>query len=120
MYRRRRSGVKKGQTTAFLGKIANVEDESPFPEVVEVELTDVLDLHTIPPRDVRRVVEAYLLEAQRRGWRSVRLIHGRGIGAQRENVRQILSLSPFVADFTDAPPSGGGWGATVAHLKVLS
>ena len=97
-----------------------MEDESPFSEVVEIELTDVLDLHTIPPRDVRRVVAAYLLEAQRRGWRSVRLIHGRGIGIQRENVRSILAQTPFVAAFTDAPPSGGGWGATVAHLKVLS
>ena len=92
-------------------------DDSPFPDVVEIELTDVLDLHTIPPRDVRRVVEAYLLEAQKRGWRSVRLIHGRGVGVQRANVRSILERAPFVVGFTDAPPSGGGWGATVAHLK---
>jgi dsDNA-specific endonuclease/ATPase MutS2 len=92
--------------------------DSPFPEVVEVELTDVLDLHTIPPRDVRRVVEAYLREAQRRGWRSVRLIHGKGVGVQREIVRGVLARLAFVADFTDAPPSGGHWGATVAHLQV--
>jgi dsDNA-specific endonuclease/ATPase MutS2 len=95
-----------------------VEDETPFPEIVEVELTDALDLHTLAPRDVRRVVEAYLLEAHRRGWRSVRLIHGRGIGVQREIVRGILSRAPFVRDFTDAPPSGGGWGATVAHFHT--
>jgi dsDNA-specific endonuclease/ATPase MutS2 len=95
-----------------------VEDESPFPEVVEVELTDVFDLHTIPPREVRRVVEAYLLEAKKRGWRSVRLIHGRGVGVQREIVRGILERAPFVRGFTDAPPGGGGWGATIAHLEL--
>jgi dsDNA-specific endonuclease/ATPase MutS2 len=94
------------------------DDEMPFPEVIEVELTDVLDLHTIPPRDVRRVLEAYLCEARRRGWRSVRLIHGKGVGVQREIVRGALARLPFVLDYADAPPSGGHWGATVAHLAV--
>ena len=28
----------------------------PFPEPVEIEITDVFDLHTIPPRDVKLVV----------------------------------------------------------------
>lgn len=99
----------------------NDEDDGdpfdPFPEPVRIEIGDVFDLHTIAPRDVKRVVEEYLREAQRAGFRSVRIIHGKGVGVQREMVHSILARTPFVVDFTDAPPEAGGWGATVAHLS---
>lgn len=90
---------------------------NPFPEAVRIEITDVFDLHTIAPRDVKRVVEEYLMEAHRAGFRSVRIIHGKGRGVQREIVRGILSRTPFVISFTDAPPEAGSWGATIAHLS---
>ena len=89
----------------------------PFPEPVRVEIGDVFDLHTIAPRDVKRVVEEYLREARAAGYRSVRIIHGKGKGVQRETVRAILARTPFVESWTDAPPQAGGWGATVAHLS---
>ncbi len=88
----------------------------PFPEPLTIEITDVLDLHTIAPRDTARAVEAYLVEAHRAGFLSVRLIHGKGKGVQRELVRKILARTSFVRDWSDAPPQAGGWGATVAHL----
>jgi len=88
----------------------------PFPEPLTIEITDVLDLHTIAPRDTERAVEAYLVEAHRAGFPSVRLIHGKGKGVQRELVRKILARTPFVRDWSDAPPQAGGWGATVAHF----
>ncbi|HEX8719837.1 MAG TPA: Smr/MutS family protein [Pyrinomonadaceae bacterium] len=94
----------------------DVDPYDPFPEPVRVEITDVFDLHSIPPREVRAVVEEYLREARRLGFRSVRIIHGKGVGVQRETVRSVLARTPFVEDFSDAPPDGGGWGATVAHL----
>jgi dsDNA-specific endonuclease/ATPase MutS2 len=90
----------------------------PFPGPVEVEITDVLDLHQFAPRDVRRVVEAYLEEARARGFRHVRIVHGKGVGVQREMVRSALARAPFVEHFSDAPPEAGGWGATVARLSV--
>ncbi|MCA1815416.1 MAG: Smr/MutS family protein [Acidobacteria bacterium] len=96
---------------------SDVDPFDPFPEPVLIEITDVFDLHTIPPRDVKRVVEEYLAEAHRKGFRSVRIIHGKGRGVQRETVRKILARTPFVRDFTDAPPEAGGLGATVAHLS---
>jgi dsDNA-specific endonuclease/ATPase MutS2 len=96
---------------------AEVDPFNPFPESVRIEITDVFDLHTIPPRDVKRVVEEYLLEAYAKGFRSVRLIHGKGRGVQRETVRRVLARTPFVADWTDAPPQAGGFGATIAHLR---
>ena len=88
-------------------------EEEPF----VIELTDVLDLHSVPPRDVKGVVEAYLEEAQLRGWLALRIIHGRGIGIQREIVRQVLTNTGFVAGFGDAPAEAGGWGATVVTLR---
>ena len=94
-----------------------MNEENPFPEPVEIEITDVFDLHTIPPRDVRRVVEEYLELAREKGFPVVRIIHGKGIGVQREMVRTILARTEFVLDWTDAPPEAGGLGATIVRLK---
>jgi dsDNA-specific endonuclease/ATPase MutS2 len=90
----------------------------PFPEPVEIEITDIFDLHTIPPREVKPVVEEYLREAHRKGFRVVRIIHGKGIGVQREMVRSILARTSFVEDWTDAPPDAGGLGATIVRFSV--
>src|SRR6267142_6001747 len=62
---------------------SDLDPNDPFPEPVDIEITDVFDLHTIPPRDVKRVVEEYLTLARAKGFRSVRIIHGKGIGVQR-------------------------------------
>jgi|ERR1043165_1398313 dsDNA-specific endonuclease/ATPase MutS2 len=95
-----------------------VDPFNPYPEPVQLEIRDVFDLHTVAPREVKRVVEAYLLEARRAGFRSVRIIHGKGKGVQREMVRAILARTPFVIDWTDAPPEAGGLGATIARLAA--
>lgn len=95
------------------------EADNPFPEPVEIEITDVFDLHTIPPRDVKRVVEEYLLLAREKGFKVVRIIHGKGIGVQREMVRSILARTDFVLDWTNAPPEAGGIGATIVRLKAV-
>jgi DNA-nicking Smr family endonuclease len=87
--------------------------EAPVPLPIE----DSLDLHAFAPRDVRSVVEEYLRAAAERGFTEVRVIHGRGIGAQRQSVRQCLAAHPLVAEFHDAPPDRGGWGATVVRLR---
>jgi dsDNA-specific endonuclease/ATPase MutS2 len=92
------------------------EAENDLPDVVEVPITDVFDLHSIPPRDVKRVVEEYLTEARKKGFRSVRIIHGKGSGVQRAVVRGVLAQATFVRGWTDCPPQSGGWGATVAHF----
>ena len=90
---------------------------NPFPEPVTLEIKDVFDLHSIPPRDVKRVVVEYLAQAHQSGFTRVRIIHGKGVGTQRETVRSVLATTPFVRHFADAPPEAGGWGATVVHLS---
>jgi DNA-nicking Smr family endonuclease len=92
-------------------------DEPLAPQPVELPITDVLDLHSFLPREVRSVVRDWLDAAYERGWRRVRIIHGRGIGVQREMVRSLLAADPRVADFGDAPADAGGWGATWVELE---
>jgi len=92
------------------------DDLDPFPEPVEIEITDIFDLHTIPPREVKPVVEEYLREARRKGFPVVRIIHGKGIGVQREIVRSILARTSFVLDWSDAPPDACGLRATFIRL----
>jgi dsDNA-specific endonuclease/ATPase MutS2 len=86
-------------------------------EPVRIPITDVFDLHSVPPRDVKVVVEEYLLEAHRLGFKALRIIHGRGIGVQREIVRSVLARTEFVVDYRDAPGEAGGWGATLVELR---
>jgi len=95
-----------------------LDTNNPFPDVVAIEFSDVIDLHSIPPRQVKQVVEGYIEEAHERGVEWVRIIHGKGVGVQREVVRSILARSPLVADFRDAPPEAGGWGATIVTMVV--
>ena len=87
------------------------------PDPIRIPITDVFDLHSIPPGDVKAVVEEYLQEAHRLGFKFLRIIHGRGIGVQREMVRAVLARTPFVSGFRDAPAEAGGWGATIVELR---
>ena len=87
------------------------------PEPVRIPISDVFDLHSVPPGDVKAIVAEYLEEANRLGFKALRIIHGRGIGVQREIVRSVLARTPFVLNFSDAPLEAGGWGATIVTLR---
>jgi dsDNA-specific endonuclease/ATPase MutS2 len=94
-----------------------IDPMDPFPEPVEIEITDSIDLHSFSPKDVRAVVMAYLEEARKKGFRFVRIIHGKGIGVQREIVRKVLEETDFVKGFKSGDEFSGGWGATIAEFK---
>ncbi len=85
-------------------------------EATKLPIEDSLDLHCFRPGDTRDLVSDYLEEAVKKGFREVRIIHGRGIGVQREIVRKVLAGSLLVKSFRDAEPERGGRGATVAIL----
>lgn len=95
-----------------------VDPYDPFPEPVELEITDSIDLHSFQPRDVGAVVDAYLEEARKAGFRFVRIIHGKGIGVQREIVRKKLAATDFVKGFKSGDEFSGGAGATIAELSI--
>lgn len=86
-------------------------------EPIVVDITDVIDLHSFLPAEIRDVVRDYLDAAYERGLRQVRLIHGRGVGVQRRSVRALLARDPRVVTFDDAPPEAGGRGATLVTLE---
>jgi DNA-nicking Smr family endonuclease len=91
------------------------EDEPP---PVRLPITEELDLHSFAPRDIPSVVEEYLRAAREEGLTLVRLVHGRGRGVQRAEVRRVLRrLTEEVDSFADAPPASGGWGATLVTLR---
>jgi dsDNA-specific endonuclease/ATPase MutS2 len=81
---------------------------------VEIPIEETFDLHSFRPEDVRDVTREYLEQARARGFREVRLIHGRGIGVQRANVQAVLRTLDFVADFWD----DAHLGATVVVLQL--
>jgi DNA-nicking Smr family endonuclease len=97
------------------------EDGEPWepgsPGPVALPITDVLDLHSFRPAEVKDVVREYLDAAGEKGLHHLRIIHGRGLGVQRRTVRTLLERDPRVAAFGDAPAEAGGWGATWVTLK---
>jgi len=86
------------------------------PVIVPIE--DVIDLHTFRPRDIPNLIEDYIAECVREGFASVRIVHGKGTGAQKKRVQNLLRRNPLVLSFADAPLEAGGWGATVVQLKM--
>ena len=95
----------------------DIDLENPFPEPFELEITDTLDLHAFAPRDVKLVTENYLAEAFQKGFKVVRIIHGKGIGVQRDTVRRVLAETDFVKSFKNAPEFFSSRGATIAEFK---
>ena len=84
---------------------------------VELPITDVLDLHSFRPAEVADVVREYLEAAWEKGLRELRIIHGKGIGVQRQTVRTLLGRDQRVEAFGDAPLEAGSWGATWVRLR---
>ncbi len=82
-------------------------------EPVEIPITDTLDLHTFSPRDVKALVEEYLEQCSQRGFRYIRIIHGKGVGVQKNIVQSVLEKSSLVESFEQGPD----WGSTAITLK---
>ena len=85
--------------------------------VIQIPIEDWIDLHTFSPKEIPSLLEDYLLECQKKGFKEVRIIHGKGKGVQMNIVHSFLEKSPLVESFKLAPPGAGAWGATIAVLK---
>ena len=92
--------------------------DPPFDEPVVLPLQDSIDLHPFAPKDIPSGVAEYLEQCIQAGLSEVRIIHGRGVGVQRNIVRSLLERHPEVDSFQDAPPEAGGWGATRVVLRI--
>ena len=94
----------------------NTEND-PFDQPIEMEIDGELDLHTFKPSELSPLLTDYIDECRQRGIFSLRIIHGKGKGIQRERVHRFLEKCPQVQSFRLAPPGAGGWGATLVALK---
>jgi dsDNA-specific endonuclease/ATPase MutS2 len=82
-------------------------------ESVNLPIEDTIDLHPFPPREIADLVEEYLYQAVLKGYREVRIIHGRGIGVQRSIVHSVLQKHASVIAYYDEMDHG----STVVTLK---
>jgi DNA mismatch repair protein MutS2 len=91
-------------------------EEPASDEPIDLEITDTLDLHALRPQDTKADLKAYLAEAHRMGFEVVRIVHGKGVGVQREIVRKVLDRTEFVSSYKTASELSGSWGATIVTL----
>lgn len=85
-----------------------------------------LDLHRLTVDEARDALADYLLDARSRGWRCVRVIHGKGLSSPnrepvlKSKVRRWLTQWDDVLAYCEAPHHGGGGGAVIVLLKSRS
>lgn len=90
------------------------ESDDTVPFVLPID--GILDLHQFQPRELEQLISAYLDACIERGITAVRIIHGKGIGVQRERVQALLTRHPSVISYRlDSGVSS--WGATLVDLR---
>jgi len=109
-YPRPRRGRGQGEGAGGEGDSSRIS--TPGKSAVAVELK-IIGRTTDEARDL---LEKYLDDAFLAGLTSVRIIHGKGTGALRRAVEEVLSAHPLVAEHRPGASSEGGAGATVATL----
>ena len=87
-------------------------------EPLEFPISDVLDLHTVNPRDVDWLLPEYLAACRGRGILHVRIIHGKGIMVLQRKTHAVLKRLPYVSEFRLGSEDAGGWGATLVTLHA--
>jgi DNA mismatch repair protein MutS2 len=75
-----------------------------------------VDLRGLTTEEARFRLDQYLNEAYMEGLSTVRVVHGKGTGAVRQAVRDLLSDHPLVRSHETAEQREGGDGATVVQL----
>ena len=75
-----------------------------------------LDLRGQRAEDALSMLDNYLDKAYLAGMPFVRIIHGKGTGKLRQEVRAALKQHTEVASFEEGHPNEGGDGVTVAKI----
>ncbi|MCL1962074.1 MAG: Smr/MutS family protein [Desulfovibrionaceae bacterium] len=83
-----------------------------------------IDLHGLRTDEARQALGQFLRQAQRAGWRCVRVVHGKGLGSPgrtpvlKDKVHGWLAQKQEVLAFVQARPLQGGAGALVVLLAA--
>ncbi|HWI78614.1 MAG TPA: Smr/MutS family protein [Ramlibacter sp.] len=89
----------------------------------EWSLQGEIDLHGLRREEAREALATFIREAHRRGWRCVRVVHGKGLGSPgktpvlKSKVQSWLIQKNEVLAFVQARGDEGGAGALVVLLK---
>ena len=81
-----------------------------------------IDLHGLRREDARQALADFIREANKQGWRCVRVVHGKGLGSPgktpvlKGRVQSWLVQKREVLAFVQARPAEGGAGALVVLL----
>ncbi|NQW67498.1 MAG: Smr/MutS family protein [Burkholderiales bacterium] len=82
-----------------------------------------IDLHGLRSDEAREALGQFIRDASKRGWRCVRIVHGKGLGSPgktpvlKSKVHRWLVQKTEVLAFVQAKGSEGGAGALVVLLK---
>jgi DNA-nicking Smr family endonuclease len=89
----------------------------------EWSLQGEIDLHGLRREEAREALATFIRDAHRRGWRCVRVVHGKGLGSPgktpvlKSKVQSWLIQKNEVLAFVQARGDEGGAGALVVLLK---
>jgi len=75
-----------------------------------------LDVRGMTTEEALPVVDKYLLDAYTSGWASVGIIHGKGTGALRSKITELLKDHPLVKSIRPGRPEEGDYGVTIVEL----
>lgn len=84
-----------------------------------------IDLHGLRTEEAREALSRFLRDAQVRGWRCVRVVHGKGLGSPgripviKDKVKRWLVQSDRVLAFVQARGDDGGAGALIVLLQSV-
>jgi DNA mismatch repair protein MutS2 len=113
--------LKTRQPVGALERLGRARDEQTSRPIVMPAASGPvnleLDLRGYRVAEIEAMLDEYLEHAYRAGMPFVRIIHGKGTGALRNVVKDVLSTHPAVASHELAPANQGGDGATVALLR---
>ncbi len=89
-------------------------------------IQDELDLHGLTTPEARALLVEFLNRCLRRGWRYVRIIHGKGLRSKnrepvlKQKVANWLMQRDEILGFCQARNIEGGSGAVVVLLKGVT
>ena len=76
-----------------------------------------ISIRQLTIEEARPVLEKYLDDAYLLGVSPVYIIHGKGKGILRDEVKKMLDKIPYIKSFRTGDTKEGGMGATVAYLE---
>lgn len=116
-YKRRTKELSSTNTTLFTGGFKSDNGGYDVSQK-RLDFKQQIDLRGARVDEAISAVQEYMDEAFMLGIRQVKILHGKGTGALKEEIRRYLKTLPYVASAVDEHVQFGGAGITVVDLNV--